>query len=122
VSAEPSSVARGFPRSARLLAATDYRHVFADPRRSSDRYFTVLAARRPGGLESRLGLAIAKKHVRLATGRNRIKRLVRETFRATRHSLAATDFVVLARPIAASTGNALLVKSLSRHFERLAQA
>jgi ribonuclease P protein component len=102
--------------------AADFRRVFADPKRSSDRYFTVLAARRAAGGDSRLGLAIAKKHIRPAAGRNRLKRLARETFRLRRHALAAADYVVLARPAAAGADNATLVASLERHFARLSRA
>jgi ribonuclease P protein component len=41
----------------------------------------VVLARANDLPEPRLGLIIAKKHVRLATQRNRIKRLTRESFR-----------------------------------------
>ena len=44
----------------------------------------------------RLGLVIAKKNVRLAVQRNRIKRLLRESFRA-HHGSQGIDIVVLAR-------------------------
>jgi ribonuclease P protein component len=41
----------------------------------------------------RLGLALARKSVRLATGRNRIKRLIREEFRRNQQRLPAVDLV-----------------------------
>jgi len=41
----------------------------------------MVLARANNFSESRLGLVVAKKHVRLATQRNRIKRLTRESFR-----------------------------------------
>ena len=47
----------------------------------------------------RLGMKVTKKTFRLATERNRAKRLIRESFRLLRPSLAETpwDLVVIAR-------------------------
>jgi ribonuclease P protein component len=122
VSADSSDTDQGFPRAARLLTAADFRRVFNEPKRSSDRFFTVLAAPAQDGNPSRLGLAIAKKHIKLATGRNRVKRLIRETFRSMRQSLGHNDFVVLAKPVTGAASNAELVASLNRHFERLTRS
>ncbi len=93
--------------------------MFAGPRRSSDAWFTVLAARHDAAHPARLGLAIAKKQVRLATRRNRIKRVVRETFRRRRAALHGHDVVVMARRAAAAASNRELVASLEQHFAQL---
>ena len=45
----------------------------------------------------RLGLTVAKKHLKRAHERNRIKRLVRESFRLSQHRLPAYDFVFVAK-------------------------
>jgi len=45
----------------------------------------------------RLGLVVARKNVRLAVRRNRIKRVVRETFRQEQPRLGGIDIVFLAR-------------------------
>jgi len=45
----------------------------------------------------RLGIIVAKKNVRLATNRNRVKRFIRETFRNKQHKLSSIDAIVLAR-------------------------
>ena len=50
-----------------------------------------------GNTNARLGLVVAKKNVRLAVDRNRIKRLIRESFRRRQHSLEGIDVIVLAR-------------------------
>lgn len=44
---------------------------------------------------SRLGLAIAKKQVKLAVQRNRVKRLARESFRQHNDGLPCVDMVLL---------------------------
>ena len=54
--------------------------VFKQALRSRDPLFTVLCRCNNSDL-ARLGLAISKKHCRRAVGRNRIKRIVRESFR-----------------------------------------
>jgi ribonuclease P protein component len=50
-----------------------------------------------GKSDSRLGIIVAKKNVKLAVQRNRIKRLLRESFRNKRDSLPNLDIVVLAK-------------------------
>jgi ribonuclease P protein component len=109
---------RSFPRSARLLSAGDYKPVFnrADFKASS-RNALVLARRNTQG-NCRLGLVIAKKHVRHAVQRNRIKRLVREHFRNTPHS-AALDIVFLARAGLAEMDNAALHRLISDLWQKL---
>ncbi len=106
----------GFPRSSRLLKAAEFRWVFQRPSKSADRWFTLLA--RPGPLDHpRLGLAISKKHIKRAVDRNRIKRIVRESFRQHQDELPALDFVVMAKGGAQEQGSAVLFESLMRHWQ-----
>jgi len=87
----------GFGRSKRLLTQAAYKAVFDDsPYRVSHRNLLMLA--RPNGLkEARLGLIVAKKNVRLAVKRNRIKRVVRDSFRLNQQTLVTLDIIFLAR-------------------------
>jgi len=79
--------------------------------------FTVLY--RPNGTtEPRLGLAIGKKNCRLATGRNRLKRVARESFRDHRATLGGVDIVVLNLPAAARAKNRALFDSLENHWQQ----
>lgn len=81
------------PRSCRLTDASQYRHVFARPARAGNSGFTLLY--RPNAVgHARLGLAVSRKYARRAVERNRIKRLVRESFRC-RFTLPDVDIVVL---------------------------
>ena len=68
---------------------------------------------------ARLGLAVSKKQVKLAVQRNRIKRLVRESFRGNRQTLDAQDFVVIARAGVGDRSNTQIVASLRLHWARL---
>lgn len=67
----------------------------------------------------RLGLVVAKKHIRKAVQRNRIKRVIRDNFRRHRHSIMNIDIVVLARKEALDATSSLLQKSLQKHWLRL---
>lgn len=109
------------------MRPADYGRVFEAAERSSDRYFTVLTRTRQKSAgesgTSRLGLAIAKKQLRRAVDRNRIKRLVREYFRTEvlPTEQKARDYVVMARSASKLASNATLRASLSNHFRRLGE-
>jgi len=108
----------GFPDLYRLRTPADFKNVFANPVKSTDKYFTVLAISNllP---HPRLGLAIAKKNIKKAVARNRIKRAARESFRLQRQQIVNIDIVVLARGDAASADLPMLKKSLERHWLKL---
>lgn len=61
---------------------------------------------------ARLGLAVSRKVDRRAVVRNRIKRGLRETFRAQRATLAPGEYVVVARPGAAALDADALQRTL----------
>jgi ribonuclease P protein component len=104
-----------------LLHRHDYARVFVQPLKSADRYLTVLACANDQ-VGPRLGLVIAKKRVRLAVQRNRLKRLARESFRLHQNALPSLDIVVLARDAAALASAAALHASLQRHWQRLSNS
>jgi len=108
-----------FGKTKRLLNARDYSRVFdgADAK-ASHRHLLLLAKRndQPG---HRLGLVIAKKNVRLAVQRNRIKRIAREVFRTTPESEPTLDVVLLARRGLDHLDNAELSSILRQQWQRL---
>ena len=109
-----------FPHSARLSQPDQYRGVFDNPEyRVSSGAFLFLA--KPGATQSsRLGVVVAKKNIRLAVRRNRIKRLVREHFR--HHPFdEAIDLVVLARSGADRLDNSGLWQELDKLWRALEQ-
>jgi len=69
-----------FPPPRRLLKSRDFQRVFAVPKKSRVGCITALYRSNAQSC-SRLGLILAKKQVTKATQRNRIKRLMRESFR-----------------------------------------
>jgi ribonuclease P protein component len=108
-----------FPRCSRLLNAGDYRQVFNDARiKVSDKHLLILA--RPNQLpHPRLGLIIAKKNVRLAVHRNRVKRIMRDSFRLQSSALPHLDIVVLARKGLGDLDNRTLHQLLETSWKRL---
>lgn len=86
-----------FERDKRLLTARNFQAVFDDTQLKVARPQLLFLAR-PNQLQHpRLGMVIAKKNIRRAVDRNRIKRVVRDTFRVTQHQLGSVDIIFLAR-------------------------
>jgi len=86
-----------FTRQQRLLSAAEFQAVFKQVNaKASCRTLSLLATRNALG-HPRIGFIIAKKQVRTAVERNRIKRIIREYFRTQAHSLPACDLVILVR-------------------------
>jgi ribonuclease P protein component len=88
--------AAGFSRRHRLTETDDFSSVFSF--RKAIKSVNFLLHYRPrGGKQTegaRLGLVIAKRHLRRAVDRNLVKRLVRETFRTRRSELPSCDLIV----------------------------
>ena len=109
-----------FRRRSRLVDKLSFSRVFEKADRSRDKMFTVLY--RPNGThQPRLGLAIGKKNCRLAAGRNRIKRIVRESFRQQQGQMPGLDVVVLNQAAATRANNRALFDSLETHWKNCRQ-
>lgn len=106
-----------FPRELRLLTPKHFNFVFQQPQRASSPEVTILGRQNELG-HPRIGLTIAKKNVKRAHERNRIKRLAREYFRLHQHQLPAMDFVVLVRKGGAELDNHQLTEVLGKLWRR----
>ena len=110
-----------FDKTRRLLNAADYSSVFdkADYKVSNKH---ILCLSRDNKLhQPRLGLVIAKKNVKHAVQRNRLKRIIRESFRLQQHNLPSVDIVVLARRGVDQLDNSQLEKDLAKIWQRLSE-
>ena len=106
------------PRASRLTDKPQFDLVHRQGQRSSDALFLVIT--RTNELAgARLGLSVGVKAAGNAAQRNRLKRLVRESFRHRLQELPSVDVVVNARPGAARSDNAAIRASLAAHWDRI---
>jgi len=108
----------GLPRDARLRRPGDFAALRTSSGRAGGRCFH-LRYRENGLGHARLGLAISKRVSRRAVERNRIKRLLRESFRRVRHQLPAVDLMVMAREQAAGVPGAELLREIDGLWKKL---
>jgi ribonuclease P protein component len=114
---------QSFPRRSRLLKPAEFKRVFNQPVVSSDRLFKVFA--RPGTASwCRIGMAVSRKVDSRAVVRNRIKRVIRESFRrnyrpADEGTKPGKDIVIVASPAAARAAGGELANSLSEHWRTI---
>jgi ribonuclease P protein component len=108
-----------FTSQQKLKQPTEFKRVFRKPVVSSDDCFRVLA-RTGQGRGARLGMAVSRHVNKKAVVRNRIKRVIRESFR---QHFSGTDkrldIVVLPRRETATICNMELFRSLQSHWSRL---
>ena len=107
-----------FPKHHRLLDKKAFSAVFdGNPVKASGASGMLLSVSscKP---QSRLGVIVAKKNVRHATKRNRIKRIVREHFRLNPLP-APIDVIFLARRGAAEKSNAELRTDIAAVWQKL---
>ncbi|MGY5451460.1 ribonuclease P protein component [Agarivorans sp. MS3-6] len=101
-----------------MLTPMHFKHVFSNPVRVGTPQLTILAKTNTLS-HPRLGLAVSKKSIKLAVGRNRVKRLARESFRLHQHQLPAVDIVVISKNGISDLSNQELIKLLEKSWRRL---
>ncbi|CUX97119.1 ribonuclease P protein component [Candidatus Hoaglandella endobia] len=101
-----------FNRELRLLTPSCFVFVFQQPKKVGTSHITILGRLNTLN-QPRIGLTVAKKYVKRAHERNRIKRLIRESFRLHQHTLPAMDFVVIAKKGVAKLDNHTLIEGLT---------
>jgi len=108
-----------FPAEARITRPSDFQQVFASRLRSTDDKFQMIA--RQNGLgRARLGCAFSKRWSPTAVARNRLKRIVRESFQRHYSALGDLDIVVMARRDLRATANPELRDSLEGLWKKIA--
>jgi ribonuclease P protein component len=103
-----------------LLTPAQFKSVFSNPIKASSAEITLLAI---PNIEQhpRLGLTVAKRFVKRANQRNRIKRVIRESFRLNQHDIPALDIVVLVRNGVMEMENADLNKLIEKLWRKLSR-
>ena len=108
-----------FGADLRLRSKLQFDAVYAGGRRIDDRFF-ALRVKANGLAHPRVGLAVAVKTAGNAVRRNRLRRLVRESFRLAQLELPAVDVVVAAKFPAAEASATSLRDSLATLWKRVA--
>ena len=101
----------------RLSKPEEFKLVFSSRLRSSDKSF-VFIAKDNGNRQARLGLAVPKKHIQKSVERNRLKRVIRESFRSRKKLLEGKDIVVLVKS-SLDVNSKLIEPRLAAHWEKL---
>lgn len=101
----------------RLTKGSDFRNVYGTGKSVADRLLVLYLLPRPS--ELKLGISVSKKVSRGSVGRNRLKRLVRESFRELRPQIASGyHMVVIVRVAAKDAKYGQILLSLSRLIKR----
>ena len=85
-----------FSRSDRLISKHDFQTVFAKPTKISRQHLVALSCSNQIG-HARLGMSISKHQVKRAVDRNRLRRIIRESFRQHKNTLKELDIVLILR-------------------------
>jgi ribonuclease P protein component len=107
-----------FSSRQRIRATADFDNVYKNGRRGGDNYFGV-AYRTSDGANARLGMSVGVRMLGSSVGRNRLRRLIRESFRQHQHELPAVDIVITARTAARGAAAKDLRTSLETHWQNL---
>lgn len=107
-----------FTPAQHLVNKAQFDVVYQRGSKLGDSCFLILI--QPNGLGmARLGLSVSARTVGNAVNRNRIKRIIRESFRHHAAALPAVDLVVNTRSGARVASNQLLTERLAQHWQNV---
>ncbi|MCF6301500.1 MAG: ribonuclease P protein component [Proteobacteria bacterium] len=107
-----------FPKGSRILTQETYAQVFKQSKRIQDKYFSVLIHYDKAINRPKVGLVVSRKVDKKAVQRNRLKRLIRESFRR-RKKLKKAAYVVIAKQAASLIENQVITTSLDELWKQL---
>lgn len=107
-----------FTPAQRLVHKPQFDAVYQRGSKLGDSCFLILI--RPNDLSfARLGLSVSARTVGNAVNRNRIKRVIRTSFRLNAARLPAVDIVINTRPGARAATNAVIAERLLQHWQNV---
>lgn len=108
-----------FPREDRILSSEQYDKVFKNNEVRASAPGIVLLALKNDKEGARLGLVVPKKVLKRAVWRNRVKRVVRETFRISKGTLPNIDLVFIAKPSIGEMSNIEISSTLKKLWHKI---
>ena len=105
----------------KLRTAAEFERARKGRERHGDAFFQIFCAANEAGV-ARLGMAVGTRAIGNAVKRNRLRRLIRESFRMHRHELPAIDVFVTARAPARAAKNAEIFASLLSLWRQIGSA
>jgi len=106
------------PPERRMRRPAEFKRVYAGGRRLGSEHFTV-NLQGNGATSARLGMSIAARILRRAVDRNRVRRLIRESFRVHQQRLPPLDIVIGVRAGVQSVDNARLRAGLEKLWQKI---
>lgn len=107
-----------FSRELRLLTPSHFTYVFDNATPAVSPAFTLLARHNTADTP-RLGITLSKKRVRKAHDRNRLKRLIRESFRHRKQALPNVDIIVVGKSGADKLTNQEVFALLDKQWKKI---
>jgi ribonuclease P protein component len=107
-----------FQRKQVLRTGAQFQGVYRQGRRFGNELLTAAVCANPTGIP-RLGLSIAARTVGNAVARNRLRRVIRESFRLRQLELPAVDIVIGARNAARSAESDAVRASLGKLWTQI---
>lgn len=108
-----------FTKEQRLLKPAHFEYVFQDATPAASPQITVLARHNNTNTAPRLGITIPKKKVKLAVQRNRIKRVIRESFRNYSDKLPNVDIIVIGKTGIGDLQNSEITILLEKQWRKI---
>ena len=108
------------PAQRRIRRKADFETIYSRGRRFGNGFFGVTAFWNDKGWP-RLGLAVAVRAAGSGVERNRIRRIIRESFRVHQHELPGIDLIVSARDRARGAAGQELHASLTALWKKVSE-
>ena len=107
-----------FSRQFRLKTKAEFKNIFDQPNKISQKYVTILFKPNQKNY-SRIGIIVAKRIAHHAHDRNRIKRIIKDSFRCHKVKLLGKDIIIIAKQPSKIIDKKTLRQGIDHLWEKL---